>query len=56
MAITERLILPVQGGQEQWKVGLKSMLETLKGQKGCIRTRWGPQSENENNLELLIGS
>lgn len=56
MAITERLILPVQGGKEKWSEGLKSMLQTLKTQEGNIRTRWGPQYENENNIELLIGS
>jgi hypothetical protein len=56
MAVTERLILPVSGGVDNWKEPLKFMLQTLKKQDGYIRTRWGPWSENENNLELLIGS
>ncbi|KUJ20047.1 uncharacterized protein LY89DRAFT_682848 [Mollisia scopiformis] len=55
MAITERLILPVTGGVDAWKEPLKFMLQTLKKQDGYIRTRWGPHSEDESKLELLIG-
>ncbi|CZR59054.1 uncharacterized protein PAC_08946 [Phialocephala subalpina] len=55
MAITERLILPVTGGVDSWKEPLKFMLQTLKKQDGYIRTRWGPWSEDESKLELLIG-
>ncbi|TEY71191.1 hypothetical protein BOTCAL_0099g00180 [Botryotinia calthae] len=32
MAITERVILSVSGGVEEWKDGLKVMLQTLKAQ------------------------
>lgn len=55
MAVTERLILPVTGGVDNWKEPLKFMLQTLKKQDGYIRTRWGPFSEDESKLELLIG-
>ena len=55
MAVTERLILPVKGDTESWKEQLKVMLQTLKTQDGYIRTRWGPHSENQQVLELLIG-
>lgn len=55
MAVTERLILPVSGEVDNWKEPLKFMLQTLKKQDGCIRTRWGPFSEDESKLELLIG-
>ncbi|PMD64844.1 uncharacterized protein K444DRAFT_608527 [Hyaloscypha bicolor E] len=54
MPVTERLILPVQSGAD-WKEPLKFLLQTLKKQEGNIRTRWGPHSENVDNLELLIG-
>ena len=54
MPVTERLILPVQNGAD-WKEPLKFLLQTLKKQEGNIRTRWGPHSENVDNLELLIG-
>jgi hypothetical protein len=54
MPVTERLILPVQSGAD-WKEPLKFLLQTLKKQDGNIRTRWGPHSENVDNLELLIG-
>lgn len=54
MPVTERLILPVQNGAD-WKEPLKFLLQTLKKQDGNIRTRWGPHSENVDNLELLIG-
>ncbi|PMD43672.1 hypothetical protein L207DRAFT_580504 [Hyaloscypha variabilis F] len=54
MPITERLILPTQTGAD-WKEPLKFLLQTLKKQEGNIRTRWGPHSENVDNLELLIG-
>jgi len=57
MPVTERVILNKAAGAD-WKEPLKFMLQTLKAQegKGYIRTRWGPQTENESNLELLIGS
>ncbi|TGO86457.1 hypothetical protein BPOR_0302g00100 [Botrytis porri] len=55
MAITERVILSVSGGVEEWKDGLKFMLQTLKTQEGYLRTRWGPHSEDQQKLELLIG-
>ncbi|TGO60326.1 hypothetical protein BCON_0036g00160 [Botryotinia convoluta] len=55
MAITERVILSVSGGVEEWKDGLKFMLQTLKAQDGYLRTRWGPHSEDQQKLELLIG-
>jgi hypothetical protein len=55
MPITERIIIPVQGGQEAWKEALKFQLQVLKTQEGYVRTRWGPHSENENNLELFVG-
>jgi len=55
MTVTERLILPTQGGVEAWREPVKVLLQTLKKQEGNIRTRWGPHSENENNLEFLIG-
>ncbi|TGO41062.1 hypothetical protein BHYA_0027g00400 [Botrytis hyacinthi] len=55
MAITERVILSVSGGVEEWKDGLKFMLQTLKTQDGYLRTRWGPHSEDQQKLELLIG-
>jgi hypothetical protein len=54
MPVTERLILPVQSGAD-WKEPLKFLLQTLKKQEGNIRTRWGPHSENADNLELFIG-
>ena len=54
MPVTERLILPTQNGAD-WKEPLKFLLQTLKKQEGNIRTRWGPHSENVDNLELLIG-
>ncbi|KAF7887689.1 hypothetical protein EAF00_009983 [Botryotinia globosa] len=55
MAITERVILSVSGEVEEWKDGLKFMLQTLKTQDGYLRTRWGPHSEDQQKLELLIG-
>ncbi|ESZ92866.1 hypothetical protein SBOR_6729 [Sclerotinia borealis F-4128] len=55
MAITERVILSVKGGVDEWKDALKSMLQTLKVQDGYLRTRWGPHSEDQQKLELLIG-
>jgi hypothetical protein len=54
MPVTQRLILPVQTGAD-WKESLKFLLQTFKKQEGNIRTRWGPHSENVDNLELLIG-
>jgi len=54
MPVTQRLTLPVQTGAD-WKEPLKFLLQTLKKQDGNIRTRWGPHSENVDNLELLIG-
>jgi hypothetical protein len=52
---TERVIVPVKGGVEDWKEQLKVLLQTLKEQKGYLRTRWGPHSEDLQKLELLIG-
>lgn len=40
MAITERVILSVSGGVEEWKDDLKVMLQTLKAQDGYLRTRY----------------
>lgn len=55
MPITERLILHVKGAVEDWSPAVKILLQTLKTQEGYVRTRWGPQMENMNNLEFLIG-
>ncbi|KAH8886301.1 hypothetical protein GQ53DRAFT_796890 [Thozetella sp. PMI_491] len=55
MAVTERVIFSVKGGVEDWKEGLKLVLQTLKQQPGYLRTRWGPWSENMQKLDLLIG-
>lgn len=55
MTVTERLILPTTGGVEAWREPVKFLLQTLKVQDGNIRTRWGPHSENEDNLEFLVG-
>lgn len=56
MTVTERLIFPTKGGVDAWKEPIKFLLQTLKVQEGNLRTRWGPHSENENNLEFLIGN
>ena len=56
MPVTERLIIPVKGGVEDWKEQVKVLLQTLKKQEGNIRTRWGPHCENQNMLEFLIGA
>lgn len=56
MPVTERLIIPVKGGVDDWKEQVKFLLQTLKKQEGNIRTRWGPHSENQNMLEFLIGT
>lgn len=55
-SVTERWIIPVVGGVEDWKNQLKVVLQTLKKQDGYLRTRWGPCSENMQRLELLIGT
>ncbi|PQE27924.1 dimeric alpha-beta barrel containing protein [Rutstroemia sp. NJR-2017a BBW] len=55
MPVTERVIFPVKGGVDDWKEALKFMLQTLKTQDGYVRTRWGPHSEDQQKLELLIG-
>lgn len=55
-AITDRLVLPVKGGVEDWKEPYKQFLLSLKEQPGYIRTRWGPRSEDMNTIDLLIGS
>jgi hypothetical protein len=39
MPVTERVILPVKGGVDDWKEALKFMLQTLKTQDGYVRTR-----------------
>ncbi|KAJ4393847.1 hypothetical protein N0V93_003062 [Gnomoniopsis smithogilvyi] len=54
-AITERIILPVKGGVDDWKEPYKQFLLTLKEQPGFIRSRWGPRSENMGVLDLLTG-
>lgn len=54
-ATTERIIVPVKGDVDEWKEQLKVLLQTLKEQKGYLRTRWGPYSEDLQKLELLIG-
>jgi quinol monooxygenase YgiN len=56
MPVTERLIIPVKGGVDDWKEQVKVLLQTVKKQEGNIRTRWGPHSENQNMLEFLIGT
>jgi hypothetical protein len=53
--VTERAIFTVTGGVEDWKHGLKLVLQTLKQQPGYLRTRWGPWSEDMQKLDLLIG-
>ncbi|KAM0329306.1 hypothetical protein ACHAQA_004611 [Verticillium albo-atrum] len=54
-AVTERVIIPVKGDVENWKLQLKFMLQTLKNQEGYLRTRWGPWSEDLQKLDLIIG-
>ena len=54
MPVTQRLILTVQTGADR-KEPLKFLLQTFEKQGGNIRPRWGPYSENVDNLELLIG-
>ncbi|KAH9226257.1 hypothetical protein K456DRAFT_1850866 [Colletotrichum gloeosporioides 23] len=54
-AVTERVIIPVKGGIDDWKEQLKSMLQVLQNQPGYLRTRWGPWSEDPQKLELLAG-
>ncbi|KAH8895192.1 hypothetical protein GQ53DRAFT_855345 [Thozetella sp. PMI_491] len=54
-AVTERLIIPVNGGVDDWKEQLKTFLLTLKKQPGYLRTRWGPWEENMQKLDLIIG-
>ncbi|POS77285.1 hypothetical protein DHEL01_v204314 [Diaporthe helianthi] len=54
-AITERVIIPVKGGVEDWKEPYKQLLLTLKDQPGYIRTRWGPRIEDPQTLDLMIG-
>lgn len=55
-AITERVIIPVKGGVDDWKEPYKQFLLTLKEQPGFIRTRWGPRSENMGVIDLLVGT
>ncbi|ORY60827.1 uncharacterized protein BCR38DRAFT_348649 [Pseudomassariella vexata] len=54
MSCTERVIIPVNGGVEDWKEQLKALLITIKQQPGYIRTRWGPWSEDKQKLDLTI--
>ncbi|KAK2017159.1 hypothetical protein LZ32DRAFT_666278 [Colletotrichum eremochloae] len=54
-AVTERVTIPVLGSVENWKDQLKSMLQALNKQPGCLRTRWGPWTEDQQKLELIIG-
>ncbi|RAL61522.1 hypothetical protein DID88_009561 [Monilinia fructigena] len=42
MSITERVILSVKGGVDEWKDALKVMLQTLKARDGYLRTRYFP--------------
>ncbi|KAK1994605.1 hypothetical protein LX36DRAFT_583998 [Colletotrichum falcatum] len=53
--ITERMIFSVKGTKEVWKEPLKAYLLALKQQDGYLRSRWGPWSENEQNIDLLSG-
>lgn len=53
--ITERVIVPVSGDVENWKMQLKALLQALKEQPGYVRTRWGPWSEDMQKLDLLVG-
>lgn len=55
-AITERVIIPVKGGVDDWKEPYKQFLLTLKEQPGFIRTRWGPRSENMGVIDLMTGN
>ncbi|KAK2043761.1 hypothetical protein LZ31DRAFT_620717 [Colletotrichum somersetense] len=52
-AVTERVTIPVLGGVENWKYQLKYMLQALNKQPGCLRTRWGPWTEDQQKLELI---
>ncbi|KAL0934781.1 uncharacterized protein CTRU02_209372 [Colletotrichum truncatum] len=54
-AVTERVIIPVKGGVDDWKEQLKAMLQILQKQPGCLRTRWGPWTEDPQKLELITG-
>lgn len=54
-AITDRLIVPVKGGVDDWKEDFKQFLLCFKGQPGFLRFRWGPRSEDLNTLDLLTG-
>ncbi|ORY55864.1 uncharacterized protein BCR38DRAFT_414723 [Pseudomassariella vexata] len=53
-AITERISISIQGTVEELKIPLKPFLQVLKEQPGYIRTRWGPQFEDMQKLELLL--
>ncbi|TDZ34472.1 hypothetical protein C8035_v010581 [Colletotrichum spinosum] len=52
-AVTERVIIPVKGGVNDWKEQLKFMLQSLQRQPGHLRTRWGPWLDDAQRLELL---
>ncbi|KAF4917940.1 hypothetical protein CGCVW01_v009374 [Colletotrichum viniferum] len=53
--VTERKIIPVKGGVDDWKEPLKAYLLALKTHDGYLRTRWGPWSENEQYLDVISG-
>lgn len=56
MPVTEKYIIPVTGGVEDWKNQLKFVLQTLKKQDGYLRTRWGPCNEDMQRLALIVGT
>lgn len=56
MPVTEKCIIPVTGGVEDWKDQLKFVLQTLKKQDGFLRTRWGPCNEDMQRLALIVGT
>ncbi|KAJ8062668.1 hypothetical protein OCU04_009190 [Sclerotinia nivalis] len=55
MAITERVILSVNGSVDEWKDALKFMIQIMSIQDGHLRARYGPHTEDKQKIELLIG-
>ncbi|CAD6442414.1 08dc36b4-9857-4787-bf69-2ddf8bc804b9 [Sclerotinia trifoliorum] len=55
MAITERVILPVNGSVDEWKDALTFMIQIISIQDGHLRTRYGFHTEDKQKIELLIG-
>lgn len=53
--MTDRVIVSVKGGVDDWKEHFKQFLLILKEQPGYIRTQWGPCSEDMNTIDLMIG-